>query len=163
MEYSLVRILLRRRFPKTKYHTAQKVLKSPKIIFLIWFLTIIFVRIEIQCFLKFLWIEVSDRSGGFWAPDCLPDQILRMTEVGCFNWECRFLAVCGPTCPLTMFNQILSNTFHQRGEISSFTPILSGESSRGVKFTLYLRLNFPKGVSDFKNAWSLFGPLRQIW
>ena len=36
----------------------------PTFLLLIWFLTIIFVRIEIQSFLKFLQIEVSDGSGG---------------------------------------------------------------------------------------------------
>ena len=33
--------------------------------FVIWFLTIIFVQIEIQNFQKFIRIEVSDGSGGF--------------------------------------------------------------------------------------------------
>ena len=40
------------------------------------------VKIELQCFLKFLRIEILDRSGGFSDPDGLPDQKIWMTEVG---------------------------------------------------------------------------------
>ena len=40
---------------------------------------------QIQSFRIFLWIEVSDVSGGFLSFFARhPDQILRMTEVGCF-------------------------------------------------------------------------------
>ena len=53
---------------------------------LIWFLTIIFVRIEIQSFLKFLRIEVLNGSGGFlsseWASESKsPDDLGRVSNV----------------------------------------------------------------------------------